>query len=81
MTEPGPGHNDQLRAIVERIEAIEAEVKDRNKDKAEIYLEAKGNGYDVKALRTVVRIRRMDPDERQEAETVLETYMHALGMI
>jgi len=81
MTEPGPGHNDQLRSIVERIEAIEAEVKDRNKDKAEIYLEAKGNGYDVKALRTVVRMRRMDPDDRHEAESVLETYMHALGMI
>ena len=43
--------------------------------------EAKGNGFDVKALRTIIRMRKQDADERQEQETILETYMHALGMI
>jgi uncharacterized protein (UPF0335 family) len=47
----------------------------------DIYAEAKGNGYDVKALRTIVRLRKMDANDRQEAETILETYMQALGML
>lgn len=80
MNTPGPGHNDQLRSIVERIEAIEAEVKDRNKDKAEVYLEAKGNGYCPKTIRKVVAIRKKDPSARAEESAMLETYLHALGM-
>ena len=50
-------------------------------DIADVYAEAKGNGYDVKALRTIVRMRKQDANERQEQETILETYMHALGML
>jgi uncharacterized protein (UPF0335 family) len=50
-------------------------------DIRDVYAEAKGNGFDVKALRTIVRLRKQDADERREHETILETYMHALGML
>ena len=72
---------DQLKAIVERIERLEEEKKTISDDIRDVYGEAKGNGYDVKALRTIVRMRKQDVDERKEEEAVLETYMHALGML
>ena len=72
---------DQLKAFVERIERLEEEKKALSDDIRDVYAEAKGNGYDVKAMRAVVRLRKQDKDERMEYETVLETYMHALGMI
>jgi uncharacterized protein (UPF0335 family) len=72
---------DQLKSIVERIERLEEEKKSSSDDIREVYAEAKGNGYDVKALRTIVRLRKQDIDERKEEEAVLETYMHALGML
>lgn len=71
----------QLKAIIERIERLEEEKKTISDDIKDIYGEAKGNGFDVKALRTIIRMRKQDADERQEQETVLETYMLALGMI
>lgn len=78
------GHNvvakDQLKSIIERIERLEEEKKIIADDIRDVYAEAKGNGYEVKALRIVVRMRKQDPDERREQEAVLETYMHALGM-
>jgi uncharacterized protein (UPF0335 family) len=72
---------DQLKSIIERIERLEEEKKATSDDIRDVYAEAKGNGFDVKALRTIVRLRKMDTDERREQETVLETYMHALGML
>ncbi|MFT4117493.1 DUF2312 domain-containing protein [Bradyrhizobium sp.] len=72
---------DQLKSIVERIERLEAEKKAISDDINDVYLEAKGNGYDVKALKTIVRMRKQDPNERAEAETILETYLQALGML
>jgi uncharacterized protein (UPF0335 family) len=72
---------EQLRAIIERIERLEEEKKAIADDVRDVYAEAKGNGYDVKALRTVVRLRKQDKDERAEQEAILETYLHALGMI
>jgi uncharacterized protein (UPF0335 family) len=60
---------------------MEEEKKTISDDIKDIYSEAKGNGMDVKALRTIVRMRKQDPNERAEAETILETYMHALGML
>jgi uncharacterized protein (UPF0335 family) len=72
---------DQLKAFVERIERLEEEKKTSSDDIREVYAEAKGNGYDVKALRTIVRLRKQDVEERKEEEAVLETYMHALGML
>jgi uncharacterized protein (UPF0335 family) len=72
---------DQLKAFVERVERLEEEKKAIADDIRDVYGEAKGNGFDVKALRAIVRLRRQDADERREHESVLETYMHALGMV
>jgi uncharacterized protein (UPF0335 family) len=72
---------DQLKAIVERIEHLGEEKKAISDDIRDVYAEAKGNGYDVTALRTVIRLRKQDKDQRAEQEAVLETYLHALGMI
>lgn len=72
---------DQLKAIIERIERLEEEKTAISDDIKDVYAEAKGNGYDVKALRTIVRLRKQDANERAEQETILDTYMHALGMI
>ena len=72
---------DQLKAFVERIERLEEEKKAIADDIRDVYAEAKGNGFDVKALRAIVRMRKEDADERREHETILETYMHALGML
>ncbi|SHJ71387.1 Uncharacterized conserved protein, UPF0335 family [Bradyrhizobium lablabi] len=92
---PATGHNtaiapdapatsfakDQLKAIIERIERLEEERKTISDDIRDVYAEAKGNGYDVKALRTIVRLRKQDANERAEHETIVETYQQALGMI
>jgi uncharacterized protein (UPF0335 family) len=72
---------DQLKAIIERIERLEEEKKTISDDIRDVYAEAKGNGYDVKALRTIVRMRKQDANERAEQETILETYLQALGML
>lgn len=72
---------EQLRSIIERIERLEEDKNEIAKDIRDVYAESKGNGYDVKALRTIVRMRKQDADERVEQETVLETYMQALGML
>ena len=71
---------DQLRAFVERIERLEEEKKAISDDIKDIYAEAKGNGYDVKALRQIIRLRKQDANERQEMEALLDLYLHALGM-
>lgn len=72
---------DQLKSIVERIERLEEEKKAIADDIRDVYAEAKGNGFDVKALRAIIRLRKQDANERQEQETILETYMQALGMM
>lgn len=72
---------DQLRSVIERIERLEEEKKATADDIRDVYAEAKGNGFDTKALRTIVRLRRMDSSERREQQEVLDTYLHALGML
>ena len=72
---------DQLKSIIERIERLEEEKKATADDIRDVYAEAKGNGFDSKALRTIVRLRRMDSNERREQQEVLDTYLHALGML
>ena len=72
---------DQLKAIIERIEKLEEEKKATSDDIRDVYAEAKGNGFDAKALRTIVRMRKMDTDERREQQEILDTYLHALGML
>jgi uncharacterized protein (UPF0335 family) len=69
---------NQLRAIVERIENIEKEIKKLTEAKKEVYLEAKGNGFDVKILREVIRVRKQDQKERDEQETLVEDYLQAI---
>lgn len=71
---------DQLRAFIERIERLEEEKSALADDTKEIYAEAKGNGFDTKVLRQIVRIRKMDPESRMEQEALIELYMSALGM-
>jgi uncharacterized protein (UPF0335 family) len=72
---------DHLKAFVERIERLEEEKKALADDIRDVYGEAKSSGFDVKALRTIVKMRKEDTDERKEHEAILETYMHALGML
>ena len=72
---------DQLKSIVERIERLEEEKQALADDIKEVYAEAKGNGFDTKVLRTVIRLRKQDSNERAEQEAVLDLYLHALGMM
>lgn len=72
---------DQLKAVIERIERLEEEKKTLGDDIRDVYTEAKGNGFDIAAIRAIVRLRKQDANERAEAETILETYMQALGML
>jgi uncharacterized protein (UPF0335 family) len=74
------GHN-QIKSIVERIERLEEEKKALSDDIRDVYKQAKGNGYDVKALRSIIRMRKQDANERAEQEALVETYLHALGML
>ena len=71
----------QLKSLVERIERLEEEKKAIADDIKEVYAEAKGHGFDTKALRALVSLRKQDASERAELEAVLETYKAALGMI
>ncbi|MEM9734881.1 MAG: DUF2312 domain-containing protein [Pseudomonadota bacterium] len=72
---------DQLRTIIERIERLEEEKKAIADDIRDVFAEAKGNGFDVKTLRTVVRMRKMEASEREEQEAMLDLYLSALGML
>ncbi len=78
MSRSGGIAGDQLRSIVERIERIDEDIKALNEDKKEIFDEAKGNGFDVKILREVIRLRKQDQEEREERESLLEVYLHAI---
>jgi uncharacterized protein (UPF0335 family) len=78
MSRPGDIAGDQLRTVVERIENIDEEIKELTEAKKDIYLEAKGNGFDVKILREVIRVRKQDQQERDELETLLEVYLQAI---
>jgi len=71
---------DQLRLFIERIERLEEEKKGIADDIKDVYLEAKSTGYDVKTMRSIVRLRKLEKHVRQEAEALLETYKAALGL-
>jgi len=85
MSEPSTGHNsvakEKVRSIVERVERLNEQKKTITDDIGGVFTEAKSNGLDVKALRTIVRMRAQDAGKRAEQEQVLELYMHAMGMI
>lgn len=69
----------QLKSLIERIERLEQEKAEVAESIKEVFAEAKGNGFDVKILRKVIRLRKMDPNKRQEEEALIDLYEHALG--
>jgi uncharacterized protein (UPF0335 family) len=71
---------DQLRLLIERIERLEEEKKGIADDIKDVYGEAKSTGFDVKTIRTIVRLRKLEKHHRDEAEMLLETYKQALGL-
>lgn len=75
-----PVQGDQLKSIVERIERLEEEKKTIADDIKEVFAEMKGTGFDTKAVRKIIRLRKQDQAERQEEEAILDLYMAALGM-
>ncbi|MFN3547918.1 MAG: DUF2312 domain-containing protein [Mesorhizobium sp.] len=70
----------QLRAFIERIERLEEEKQTISDDIKDVYAELKGTGFDSKAVRTIIRLRKKDANERQEEEAILDLYKAALGM-
>jgi uncharacterized protein (UPF0335 family) len=76
----GGNSKEQLRSIIERVENIEAEIKERGSDRADIYKEAAGNGFDVPALKAIVRARREDPSKRRAREEMIDLYRGTLGI-
>lgn len=80
MSDVGGVSGERLRAFVERIERLEEEKKALSDDIREVYSEAKGTGYDVKVLRQIIRLRKMDSSDRNEMEEILDIYKRALGM-
>lgn len=80
MTDVGGIGAEQLRSYVERIERLEDEKAALAADIREVYAEAKGNGFDTKVMRQVVRLRKMDSSDREEQEELLDLYKRALGM-
>jgi uncharacterized protein (UPF0335 family) len=77
----GDNAKEQVRSIIERVERLEEEKATIAGDIKDVFTEAKGNGFCVKSLRTIVRMRKQDPNDRAEQESILEMYMQAMGMI
>ncbi len=69
---------DRIRSFIERVEHIEEELKALNEGKKEIFAEAKGEGFDVKVLKEILRLRKQDKDERDEQDSLLDLYMQAM---
>ena len=81
MADVGGIAGDRLKSFVERIERLEEERRTLSADIKEVYAEAKGSGFDTKIMRQVIRLRRMDKDDLDEQETLLDVYRRALGML
>ena len=80
MVDTGGVTGERLKSFIERIERLEEEKAALTEDIREVYSEAKGSGFDVKIMRQIIRLRKMDTSDRQEQEAILDTYMSALGM-
>ena len=80
MPDVGGIAGDRLRSFIERIERLEEERRALGEDIKEVYSEAKSAGFDLTTMRQIVRIRKMDQDDRDEKQALLDTYMNALGM-
>lgn len=81
MSKVGGVAVDQLKSIISRVENLEEGKAAITADIADVYAEAKGNGFDVKAIKQVIKLRKLDASEREEQETILDTYLNALGML
>jgi uncharacterized protein (UPF0335 family) len=81
MPDVGGIAGERLRSFIERIERLEEERRTLGADIKEVYAEAKGTGFDAKIMRQIIRIRRMDKDDLDEQETLLDIYKRALGML
>ena len=81
MPDVGGIAGEQLKSFIERIERLEEEKRALSADIKDVYAEAKGNGFDVAIMRQIIRIRRMDQDDVDEQETLLDIYKRALGML
>jgi uncharacterized protein (UPF0335 family) len=81
MPDVGGIAGDRLKSFIERIERLEEERRTLGADIKEVYAEAKGTGFDTKIMRQVIRLRRMDKDDLDEQETLLDVYRRALGML
>ena len=81
MPDIGGIAGERLRSFIERIERLEEEKRTLAADIKEVYAEAKGTGFDTKAMRSIIRLRKKDQAERQEEETILDLYKAALGMV
>jgi len=71
---------DRLRLLIERVERLEEEKKGISDDIRDVYNEAKAVGYDTKAMKLIVKLRKMRPDDRREMESITDTYKNALGL-
>ena len=80
MADTGGVAGERLKSFIERIERLEEEKAALTEDIREVYSEAKGSGFDVKIMRQIIRLRKMDTSDRQEQEAILDTYMSVLGM-
>jgi uncharacterized protein (UPF0335 family) len=81
MPDVGGIAGERLKSFIERVERLEEEKRALAEDIKEVYAEAKGVGFDVKIMRQIVKIRKMDQDELDEQESLLDVYKRALGMI
>lgn len=81
MSEPSIGHNskDQLRSIIDRVENLEQQIKELGADRSDIYKEAGSSGFDVPALKAIVRARREDTEKRRAREAMVDLYRGTLG--
>lgn len=77
--EDADASDDQLRLFIERIERIEEEIKEANRDKSDVYAELKSQGYDPKIVKQIIKERRLAPHDRKEMRAILEVYRCALG--
>lgn len=78
---PGAIAADRLKSFVERVEKLEEEKSNIAADIRDVYSEAKGTGFDVKTIRTIIKLRKQDSAERDEQEALLDVYKQALGML
>ena len=79
MSDVSTASGGRIRSFIERIEQLETELQELNESKKEVFAEAKGEGFDVKILKEIIKLRKQDQDERDEHETLLDLYMKAMA--